>query len=83
MKDKTGPQGMGPGTGRRMGPCGGGAQGGGLGRGRGYGRAMCGWFWRKYQSMPKEERKEILKAEIEDLKKEMDMVQGELDELDK
>lgn len=82
MKDKTGPRGMGPGSGRGLGPCGTGVAGG-LGWGRGYGRVMCGWFWRKYQTMPKGERKEILKAEAEDLKQELEMVQGELKELEK
>lgn len=81
-QDKTGPMGMGPGTGRGMGPCGRGA-GSGLGMGRGYGRAMCGWFNRKYQAMPKDERKELLKSEIEDLKQEMQMVEEELKELEK
>ncbi|PIU78385.1 MAG: hypothetical protein COS72_02885 [Candidatus Moranbacteria bacterium CG06_land_8_20_14_3_00_43_56] len=89
MMDKTGPRGMGPGTGRGMGPCAvpAGRQGagvaGGLGWGRGYGRVMCGWFWQKYQGMPKSERKELLKAEAEDLKQELEMVQGELKKLEK
>ena len=82
MKDKTGPRGMGSGTGRGLGSCGGGAEGG-LGRGRGYGRVMCGWFWRKYKTMPKGEKEEILKAEAEDLKQELKMVEGELKELEK
>ena len=73
---------MGAGTGRGMGPCGTGAAGG-LGRGRGYGRVMCGWFWRKYKEMPKDEKKEILKAEIDDLKQELEMVESELKELEK
>lgn len=77
-KDKTGPVGMGPRTGRGMGPC-----GGGLGRGRGYGRAMCGKYWRQFQSLPKDEKKELLTAEIEDLKQEVEMVEQELKELDK
>jgi len=81
-QDKTGPMGMGPGTGRGMGPCEKGF-GSGLGMGRGYGRAMCGWFWRKYQAMPKDERKELLKSEIEDLKQETRMVEEELKGLEK
>lgn len=81
-QDKTGPMGAGPMTGREMGPCGKGL-GLGLGVGRGYGRAMCGWFYRKYQAMPKDERKELLKSEIEDLKQEMQMVEEELKELEK
>ena len=82
MQDKTGPMGMGSGTGRGMGSCGAKPEGG-LGRGRGYGRVMCGWFWRKYRAMPKDEKKEILQAEVEDLKQEMEMVKSELKELGK
>jgi len=75
-QDKTGPMGMGPMTGRGMGPC-----GGGLGKGRGYGRAMCGWFYQKYQVMPKNEKKDLLESEIEDLKQELQMVEEELEAL--
>ncbi len=81
-RNGTGPRGMGPMTGRGMGPCGGGYSSG-LGRGRGYGRVMCGWFYDKYKAMPKNERKDLLKAEIEDLKQELKMVEEELKELDK
>ena len=81
-KDKTGPRMMGPGTGRGMGPCKKGT-GLGLGLGRGYGRAMCGWFYQKYQTMPKDERKDLLKSEIEDLKQELQIVEEELKELEK
>ena len=80
--DGTGPRGMGPMTGRGMGPCGGG-YGPGLGWGRGYGRAMCGWGYRQYRAMPKAERKEILEQELEDLKGELEMVEAELKELGK
>jgi len=78
----TGPMGTGPMSGRGMGPCGKGS-GSGLGIGRGYGRAMCGWFYRKYQAMSKDERKDLLKSEIEDLKQEMQMVEEELKGLEK
>ena len=81
-QDKTGPTGMGSGTGRGMGSCDKGFVSG-PGMGRGYGRAMCGWFYRKYQAMPKTERKELLKAEIEDLKREMQMAEEELKQLEK
>ena len=81
-QDKTGPMGMGPGTGRGLGPCGAG-YGPGLGWGRGFGRTMCGWFFRKYQAMPKSERRDLLKEEIEDLKQELQMAEGELKELEK
>jgi hypothetical protein len=79
-RNQTGPMGMGPMTGRGMGPCG---DGSGLGMGRGYGRVMCGWFYKKYQALPKNERKELLKSEIEDLKQEMQMVEEELKQLEK
>lgn len=82
LRDRTGPMGMGPGTGRGMGPCGAG-YGPGLGLGRGYGRVMCGWFWKKYQAMPKTERKDLLKEEIGDLKQELQMAEEELRELEK
>jgi len=78
-KDKTGPMGAGPMTGRGFGPCSSAA--GGLGMGRGYGRAMCGWFNRQYQALPKQERREMLEQEIEDLKQELEMVESELKEL--
>lgn len=81
--DRTGPMGMGPVTGKGMGPCREVGYGPGLGWGRGYGRAMCGWFYRKYQAMPKDERKELLKEEIHDLKQELKMVEEELKELEK
>ena len=75
--DKTGPRGVGPKTGRGMGSCGAG-HGSGLGLGRGYGRMMCGWVWKKYQSMPESERKEILKQEIKDLEDEKKTIEEEL-----
>ena len=70
-KDKTGPMGAGPMTGRGFGPC----------SSAGYGRAMCGWFNRQYQALPKQERREMLEQEIEDLKQELEMVESELKEL--
>lgn len=82
QQDKTGPIGEGPMSGRGAGPCNS-SYGPGLGLGRGYGRVMCGWFWRKYQAMPEEERKELLKSEIEDMKQELQMVEEELKELEK
>ncbi len=44
---------------------------------------MCGWFYRKYQAMPKNKRKDLLKEEIEDLKQELQMAEEELKELEK
>jgi hypothetical protein len=80
--NKTGPMGMGPGTGRGMGSCSAG-YGPGLGWGRGYGRTMCGWFYRKFQAMPKSEKRDLLKEEINDLKQELQMAEEELKELEK
>lgn len=64
--DKTGPMGMGPRTGRGLGPCCGFCGCGGYGR-----------FWR----MSKEERREILKEESEYLKEELQEIEKELAEL--
>ena len=69
-------------TGRKGGFCEG-AYGPGLGVGRGYGRGMCGWFFQKYQAMPKKDKQELLKSEIEDLKQELQMAEGELKELER
>jgi len=81
-QNKTGPMGAGPMTGRGRGFCEG-AYGPGLGVGRGYGRVMCGWFFQKYQAMSKKDKQELLKSEIEDLKQELQMAEGELKELER
>ena len=73
---------MGPASGKGMGPCGEG-HGLGISMGRGHGRAMCRWFYQKYQAMPKDERKNLLKSEIEELKQELQMTEEELKELEK
>jgi hypothetical protein len=80
--DMTGPMGMGSKTGQEKGPCSD-SYGSGLGYGRGYGRAMCGWFYRKYRALPKTEKQDLLKEEIEDLKQELQMAEAELKELEK
>lgn len=77
--DGTGPQGMGPGTGRGMGPCSAGYvwRGRGQGWGRGLGPTACGrWPWWVQRSDNKEEVLKDLELEkadiekaIEDLKK--------------
>lgn len=71
--DRTGPQGLGPRTGRGMGPCG---YGGGFGPGCGFGRGMGGrqFFTRKEES-------EMLEDEIEDLENEMEAIKERLTEL--
>jgi hypothetical protein len=80
LRDKMGPIGAGPRTGKGLGTCGQ-TPVGGLGMGRGYGRAMCGWFYRKYREMTKKEKENILRNEIEDLKQETRMVEDELKNL--
>jgi len=77
--DGTGPQGVGPMTGRGMGRCGkggGAGRGLGFGRGRGFGRGLGKYFgWN--QSQTKEDRKrdlvdyrKALEEELEDTKKQ-------------
>ncbi|OQB06179.1 MAG: hypothetical protein BWY21_01946 [Parcubacteria group bacterium ADurb.Bin216] len=72
--DKTGPAGMGTGTGRRMGPCyGGNNQGLGRGCGRGFG---CRRFFTK------NEESELLKDEAEMLEAELKAVKERLSEIE-
>lgn len=69
--DGTGPRGMGPMTGRGMGPCGGGY---GYGRGVRYGAS--------YPSrITKKEEREILENELDAIQEEMNDVKSRLDEL--
>jgi len=60
--DRTGPQGQGPQTGKGYGPC---------GRGRGFGRGFCFRKWEKPVELSKEEKTKILKAEKEEIEKEL------------
>lgn len=80
QQDKTGPIGEGPMTGRSLGSCG---RGVGSGLDKVYGRVMYGWFRRKYQAMSKEERKDLLQAELDDLRQEAQTIEDELKELEK
>ena len=57
-RDKTGPSGQGPATGRGFGPC-----GGRKGLGRGLGRGLC-----RFQSLP--DYRKALEEELEDVKKQ-------------
>lgn len=68
--DGMGPQGLGPGTGRGMGPC-------GAGRGRNFG----GRFGRRFYS--KNEESEMLKEETKDLENELKAMKERLSELEK
>ena len=74
--DQTGPAGFGPGTGRGMGPCGGGmayqrgfrfAAGGGFGRGFGRGRGSCRNTYAEPEHLSAEGRKQLLEAELKRL----------------
>ena len=77
-RDKTGPMGQGPLTGRGFGPCGGGkgfGRGFGFGCGRGFGRGL-GRFFGWNQPQTKEEQvqslsdyRKALEEELEDVKK--------------
>lgn len=83
-QDRTGPQGMGSGTGRGMGLCGGAPAGGPafIGRGarffRGGGRGGCG-FGAGFYPVSGENREEILRAQQAHLKNRLDFIQKELD----
>jgi len=82
--DQTGPQGMGPLTGRGFGPCGFGRMGfgrvRGLGKGRGLGRYF-GWdtgpVSKQDQKKELEEYVEALQEELEDATKELKNVDNE------
>jgi len=63
-RDKTGPLGQGPTTGRGFGPCGKGkSRGFGFGLGRGFGRGLC-----RFQSLS--DYRKALEEELEDVKKQ-------------
>jgi len=87
--DGTGPGGIGPMTGRGMGPCGGGyGYGrGGYGRGMGYGRGLgrgFGWGYGPVGYTPrvtKKEEKEILEGDLEAIQEEMNDIKARLDEI--
>jgi len=76
-RDKTGPTGQGPLTGRGFGPCGkGSGRGFGFGCGRGFGRGL-GRFFGWNQPQTKEEQaqalvdyRKALEEELQDVKKE-------------
>lgn len=82
--DGTGPMGMGPMTGRGLGPCGAGMRRG-YGRGRGYGYAMsmgvCPWYGPMARPTASEE-KEILKDQVAILKENLEATEKRLSELE-
>jgi hypothetical protein len=70
--DRTGPRGFGPGTGRGLGPCSGGAGWGG-GCGRSFG-------WRRFYS--KNEEAEMLKEDVKEMEQELEAAKERLLELE-
>ncbi len=80
--DGTGPMGMGPRTGRGMGPCG---RGLGPGFGRGFGRCL-GWRWMQSPyyadiTLSKEDQKKILQEELKALEEEKKAIMQKIKEL--
>ena len=79
--DRTGPLGMGPRTGRGVGPCGYGSD---LGRGYGYGMGRgFGRFWNSsyVPTLTREEEAELLKEEAEELENELKSVKDRIGRL--
>jgi len=73
-QDQTGPAGIGPGTGRGMGPCGRGMTygrgfGRGFGRGRGFGAGIYGNYVEP-EPLSKEAQKQLLEAELKRIEAE-------------
>jgi len=95
--DRTGPEGMGPMTGRRMGLCAGNEQSGnsyGFGRGfargfRGNQRGGRGFFsgrrWNTFNNpmVDSESQKKAIENEVDALKKQISFLQAELERLGK
>ena len=79
--DRTGPRGMGPRTGRGMGPCGyGDGYGMGCGFGRGFGFGRFGGY--PYQPrITKDEEVEMLSEELEMMEEEMKDIKEYITEL--
>jgi hypothetical protein len=82
----TGPRGLGAGTGRGLGPCGGGQSYGRRGLGQGLGLRR-GFGWRNFggyyssQAPTKEEETNMLSEEAEVLKEELKVIKSRLEEL--
>jgi hypothetical protein len=78
-RDKTGPTGQGPSTGRGFGPCGSGL-GRGFGCGRGFGRGLGRFFgWNQPQTEAEQKQalvdyRKALEEELEDVKKEEEIL---------
>lgn len=76
-QDGTGPLGLGPLTGRGLGPCGCGMR---RGFGRGLGRGM-GFRYTRPVTLTKEEQKKILEAELKEIEAEKQEIEARLKEL--
>jgi hypothetical protein len=74
-QDRTGPRGLGPMTGRGMGPCGNGMR---RGFGRGFG---CRWNYVQPAELTKEDEKKILEADLTELEAERKEIEKRLGEL--
>ena len=74
-QDGTGPLGLGPLTGRGLGPCGCGMR---RGFGRGYGR---GFGFRRQVTLTKGEEKKILEAELKELNLDKQEIEKRLKEM--
>jgi len=70
--DRTGPWGMGPGTGWGLGPC-----GLGLGWRRGYGGGFRRAWTNQDEKVALEEERKILEEELKEIKKEIDSLKGQ------
>lgn len=81
--DGTGPMGMGPMTGRGLGPCGSGRGFRGRGRGMGYGMMMgvCPWYGPMAKPTAQEE-KDILKDQVEILQENLEAAKKRLTEIE-
>lgn len=84
-RDGTGPQGLGPCTGRGLGPCGcemrrGFGRGFGLGRGLGFQR-FARFGYTEPVTFTKEEEKKILEAELKEIELEKQEIEKRLKEI--
>ena len=86
-QDGTGPNGMGPMTGRGLGPCGAGLArargcGRGFGRGRGFGQGMGQGFQFQQPKMTDEQEKVMLEQELEATETAQKNIQERLNQLE-
>ena len=88
FRDRTGPDGSGPGTGRGFGPCTGNfstrfTRRGGMGFGRGFGVGRFGGRGFGFQSMPSPgDEKDYISGEINALEQNLDLLKKRLEEIE-